>query len=127
MDKRSESIEDYLEAMVMLGATTEHSVRCVDVAVKLDVSKASVSKAVSNLKNMGFVTQEHYGTICLTQEGLEYGESVLERHELLIGFLTKQLGIPQERAEEEACKMEHAISDESFESWRAYIKKVNNE
>lgn len=125
MQKSSQSLEDYLEAIVMLGGSPQRSVRSVDVADRLEVSKASVAKAINNMKSLGYVEQEHYGAITLTPAGYEYGASVLERHELLIEFLTKQVGIPQARAEEEACLMEHAISDESFELWRAYIKRVS--
>ena len=123
MEKMSMSIEDYLEAIVMLGGTTEQAVRSVDVARELDVSKASVNKAVATLKAHGMLDQPFYGDITLTEEGYEYGQAVLERHHLLTVFLTEVLEIPAERAEEEACKMEHAISDESFGNWKANIKK----
>ena len=94
------------------------------MARELDVSKASVNKAVATLKAHGMLDQPFYGDITLTEEGYEYGQAVLERHHLLTVFLTEVLEIPAERAEEEACKMEHAISDESFGNWKAYIKKV---
>ena len=125
MEKMSKSHEDYLEAIVMLGGMTEASVRSVDVATKLGVSKASVNKAVSALKEKGFVDQPYYGDITLTTDGFAYGSSVLDRHHLLFTFLTKAIGIPEERAEEEACLMEHAISDESFEKWSEYVRKLD--
>lgn len=125
MEKMSMSHEDYLEAMVMLGGTTQQSVRSIDVANKLGVSKASVNKAVSVLKERGLVDQPYYGDITLTESGYEYGKSVLERHELLFAFLTKALGIPEDRAYDEACQMEHAISDESMERWVSYVKNLN--
>lgn len=125
MEKISKSHEDYLEAMVELGATTENPIRSVDVAAKLGVSKASVNKAMSVLKEKGFAEQPYYGDITLTAEGYEYGRSVLERHEMLYLFLTKALGIPEDRADEEACLMEHAISDESFERWFAFVRKLD--
>lgn len=125
MNKVSMSHEDYLEAMVMLGGDPKTPVRSVDIANKLGVSKASVSKAINALKDNGYVVQPYYGDITLTNAGLEYGKSVLERHKLLTDFLNKALGIPEERAEEEACLMEHAISDESFEKWVTYIKGLN--
>ena len=125
MEKMSKSHEDYLEAIVMLGGTTEASVRSVDIATKLGVSKASVNKAVSALKEQGLAEQPYYGDVTLTEEGYAYGSSVLDRHRMLSLFLSKALGIPEERAEREACLMEHAISDESFEKWSSYIKKLN--
>lgn len=125
MEKMSMSHEDYLEAMVMLGATTETSVRSVDVAAKLGVSKASVNKATSVLKEKGLAEQPYYGDITLTDEGYAYGTSVLERHEMLFTFLTKAIGLSEEDADREACLMEHAISDASFEKWFEFVKKLN--
>lgn len=125
MEKMSMSHEDYLEAIVELGGTTEVSVRSVDIATKLGVSKASVNKAVTILKEKGLAVQPYYGDITLTEVGYAYGNSVLERHHLLFTFLTKALGISEEQADEEACLMEHAISDESFEKWAAYIKQLD--
>lgn len=123
----SKSHEDYLEAIVVLGGTTESAIRSVDVATKMGISKASVNKAVNALKEKGLVDQPYYGDITLTDAGYEYGRSVLDRHHLLFTFLTKVLGIPEETADEEACMMEHAISDESFKKWTAYIKSLNLE
>lgn len=125
MEKMSESSEDYLEAMVMLGGTTQQSVRAVDVATKLGVSKASVNKAMTNLKEKGLATQPYYGDITLTESGYEYGRSVLDRHELLYRFLNQVIGLSEEAADDEACQMEHAISDESFVKWAAYIDSLN--
>ena len=121
MEKLSKSHEDYLEAIVMLGGTTEQPVRSVDVANKLGVSKASVNKAITLLKERGFLDQPYYGDITLTQDGYDYAQSVYKRHRYLTGFLEKALGIDPEVAEEEACLMEHAISDDSFEKWVAFI------
>lgn len=125
MEKISMSHEDYLETIVMLGGTTENAIRSVDVAEKMGVSKASVNKAVSTLKEKHLVDQPYYGDITLTEEGFEYGTSVLGRHTLLLKFLTENLGIDPEIAEEEACQMEHAISDDSFKKWVAFIKKLD--
>lgn len=124
MEKISMSHEDYLEAIVMLGGTAEVSVRSVDVATKLGVSKASVSKALGILKEKGFADQPFYGDITLTETGYAYGLKVLDRHNLLFSFMTKELGISEEVANEEACLMEHAISDESFEKWTVFFKKL---
>ena len=124
MEKVSMSHEDYLEAIIMLGGSTEQSVRSVDVAKQLGVSKASVNKAIGLLKEKGFLDQPYYGDITLTQEGYEYGSKVYRRHKYLTAFLAQELGIPQDVAEQEACLMEHAISDDSFEKWEAYIEKL---
>ena len=119
MVKTSMSHEDYLEAIVMLGGTTDAPVRSVDVANKLGVSKASVNKAISALKEQELVVQPHYGDITLTEAGYAYGRSVLDRHRMLFDFLTKAL------AEVEACQMEHAISDASFEKWGAFVRSLD--
>lgn len=124
MEKVSMSHEDYLEAIVMLGGTSTLPVRSVDIAAKLGVSKASVSKAVASLKASGMLNQPFYGDITLTEEGYEYGQAVLDRHTMLTKFLVEAIGLDQEDAEEEACQMEHAISDESFEKWLAYFKSI---
>lgn len=125
MEKMSMSHEDYLEAIVMLGGTTEVSVRSVDIANKLGVSKASVNKAVTLLKEKGLVDQPYYGDVTLTADGYAYGSQVFDRHRMLELFLTKALGIDPETAAVEACQMEHAISDGSFAKWRAFIKKLD--
>lgn len=118
------SHEDYLEAIVMLGGSQTQSVRSVDIATKMGVSKASVSKAVTSLKNSGMLEQRYYGDITLTEDGYNYGCAVLKRHEMLTRFLTEKVGLTEEVAEEEACQMEHAISDESFKKWLAYFERI---
>jgi DtxR family Mn-dependent transcriptional regulator len=125
MAKVTESHEDYLEAIVMLGGTDESSVRPVDVASKMGVSKASVNKAVTVLKEGGFLDQPYYGDITLTADGYAYGLKVLERHTTLSLFLTRALGIDEKTADAEACLIEHDISDESFRKWIAYIKGLH--
>ena len=124
MGKVSMSHEDYLEAIIMLGGSTEQSVRSVDIANQMDVSKASVNKAIGLLKEKGYVDQPYYGDVTLTPEGYEYGSAVYKRHRYLTAFLAMEIGIPEEVAEDEACLMEHAISDESFEKWVAYIDRL---
>ena len=103
-EKVSISHEDYLEAIVMLGGTPEHPVRSVDVATKLGVSKASVSKAISSLKAQGLLDQPFYGDITLTPEGYEYGSAVLKRHEMLTKFLVIKVGIAM-RSEYSGCSI----------------------
>ena len=124
VEKVSMSHEDYLEAIVMLGGSQTQSVRSVDIAAKMGVSKASVSKAVTSLKNSGMLEQPYYGDITLTDDGYAYGCAVLKRHEMLTRFLTEKVGLSKQVAEEEACQMEHAISDESFQKWLAYFERI---
>ena len=89
MGKVSMSHEDYLEAIIMLGGSTEQSVRSVDIANQMDVSKASVNKAIGLLKEKGYVDQPYYGDVTLTPEGYEYGSAVYKRHRYLTAFLAK--------------------------------------
>ena len=125
MKPLSVSHEDYIEAMVMLGGGTGAPIRAVDVATKMGVSKSSVNKAVSVLKEKGFVDQPYYGDITLTDDGIEYGTKMLARHKTLTNFLNKAVGLDPETAEKEACEMEHAISDDSFEKWLAFIDTLD--
>ncbi len=120
--KLSSSNEDYLEAIYQLGGATT-SVRSVDLALKLDVSKASVNKAINNLKSAGLVEQPHYGDISLTEKGLDYARAVQSRHEVLTQFLSEVLGVEAAQAQDEACLMEHAISDETLRSWTRFMEQ----
>ena len=124
MEKISMSNEDYLEAIVMLGGTVDQPVRSVDIARKLNVSRTAVNKAISVLKKNNLVSQPYYGDITLTEDGYAYGQSIYKRHRCLVAFFTKGLGIDPETAENEACLMEHAISDESFDLWTVYVDKL---
>ena len=121
MEKISMSNEDYLEAIVMLGGTVDNPVKSVDIARKLNVSRTAVNKSISILKKNGLVSQPYYGDITLTEEGYTYGQAIYKRHRCLVAFFTKGLGIDPETAENEACLMEHAISDESFDLWAEYV------
>lgn len=119
------SNEDYLECLVRIEQEERpvEGVRSVDVATRLNVSKASVNKAVTSLKAQGLVEQSHYGKILLTDEGREIGESIWYRHRLLRTFLMRELGVEYERADSEACKMEHALSEDTMARWLAYLEK----
>ena len=126
MDKRermTQANEDYLEAVYELAGGEGKPVRSVDLANKLDVSKASVNKAISVLKANGYVEQEPYGDVFLTKQGAEYGRSVYRRHLALFHFLTDMLGVDPEVAEEEGCMMEHAISDGTLDKWIAFMER----
>jgi Mn-dependent DtxR family transcriptional regulator len=113
--------EDYLEAIYELGGP-DGAVRSVDLATKLEVSKASVNNAVGNLKAAGLVEQPYYGDITLTKQGAEYAAGILERHHVLYHFLLDVLGVDPYVAAQEACMMEHAISDDTLERLTAHLK-----
>lgn len=117
--------EDYLECMVRIEREDHETegVRSVDIAQRLGVSKASVNKAVTALKAQGLVEQSHYGKVMLTDQGRELGSAVWYRHRLLRTFLTRELGVEFERADAEACMMEHAMSEDTMSRWLSYLEK----
>jgi len=117
--------EDYLEAIYALGGHNG-TVRSIDLATHMGVSKASVNKAVSTLKQAGLVNQPHYGDMSLTDSGAEYASSVLHRHLVLLSFLTDILGVDPDVAKDEACMMEHAISSDTLERIAALINRLRS-
>ncbi|HHU28770.1 TPA: metal-dependent transcriptional regulator [bacterium] len=118
------SLEDYIEAIYTLSLKTDN-IKSVDVARLLDVSKASVSNAMDRLVNIGYITKSPYGSINITQLGIEKAKEIYKRHTLLKSFLINVLGVNDETAEVDACKMEHQISDETFKKLERYIQKLN--
>lgn len=117
------SYEDYIEAIYDLALHGGGSVRSTDVASALGFSKASVTRATKNLRNMGYIEQERYGEITLTPKGMEYGENVLLRHRTLRAFLINALGVDEDTANLEACEMEHTISEDTMNKWVAWYEK----
>lgn len=107
-----ESAEMYLETIYVL-SKQKSTVRSVDVAEARGYSKPSVSRAVNILKSGGYITVDKDGFLSLTEEGLCVAKKIYARHTLLENFLIS-LGVADETAEDDACKMEHAISDETF-------------
>ena len=114
-----ESGEMYLETIHVLLKKNGH-VRSVDISEYMGYSKPSVSRAVGLLKTGGYIQVDHDGSITLTDSGVEVAQKIYERHTVLTKMLTR-LGVPQEVAAEDACRMEHAISDESFEAIKQHI------
>lgn len=114
-----ESGEMYLETIYILGKKLS-LVRSVDVSEYLGYSKPSVSRAVSLLKNGGYLTVEESGELKLTNEGFNIAEKIFERHTVLSQYLIN-LGVSPETATEDACKIEHVISDESFYAIKKFI------
>ena len=108
----SQSGEDYLEAVLVLGQA-KRVVRVKDVAGRLGVSQPSVVAALAKLERQGLARHERYGAVELTEAGAEVAASVDERHRLLFSFLHETLGLPAGEASEEACALEHALSVET--------------
>ncbi len=116
----NESAENYLETILILSETLP-VVRSVDIANELGFKKSSVSVAMKNLREKEHITVTDAGFIYLTESGRQIAEMIRERHQLLSSWLV-QLGVPKEIASEDACKLEHVLSSESFEA----IKKHAN-
>lgn len=107
-----ESSEDYLE-MIMILREQKGYARSVDIAARLGVTKPSVSYAMKQLRENGFITMDDENLISLTPEGESIAARIYERHQILTRFLMR-LGVSEETARADACKMEHDLSDESF-------------
>ena len=116
--RADESLEDYLETILMLHKS-RGQVRSIDIANEMNFTKPSVSIAMKNLREKGYITMADNGYITLTESGKERAESVLERHTILADLLIS-IGVNEETAREDACKVEHDLSEESFEA----IKRV---
>lgn len=113
-----ESAEDYLERILML-RLKNGMVRSIDIVRELDYSKPSVSVAMKNLRNNGYIDVDREGTITLLEEGRRIAEKMYERHTLLSDLLTA-LGVDPKTAAEDACRIEHVISEETFEAFKAH-------
>lgn len=116
-----ESGEMYLEAILVL-SRQQGRVRSIDVSEYLGYSKPSVSRAVGLLKNGEYLTVDDDGGLILTEKGRDVAEKIYERHTLLTDLLVR-LGVSRETAAEDACRLEHAISDESFRAIKEYVSK----
>lgn len=121
--KFNESAEDYLETILILSHKLP-VVRSVDIATEMNFKKSSVSVAMKNLREKGYITVTDAGFIYLTESGREIAEMIYERHDVLTQYLVS-LGVPHNIAEEDACKMEHVISKESFQALKGEWEKRN--
>lgn len=115
----NESAENYLETILLLGKELS-GVRSIDIVHELGFKKSSVSVAMKNLREKNHITVDEFGFITLTPSGREIAEMIYERHELLTSWLVS-LGVSKEIAAEDACKMEHILSPESFEAIKKHV------
>ena len=116
-----ESAENYLETILMLRIKNPY-VRSIDIANELNYSKASISRAVNLLKNNGFINVDDNGYISFTGIGLQHAEAVYERHTTIKRFCMDVLTVSEETAEQDACKIEHILSEESYEKLKNFKK-----
>ena len=119
-----QSGEDYLEAILVLGEKNG-VVHSIDVAQHMGYSKPSVSRAVSLLRGEGYLTMEKDGRLELTETGVEVARQIYERHSFLKQWLV-HLGVSAEIAEEDACKIEHNISDETFQCLKRHAESMGD-
>lgn len=122
MENISASIQDYLEAVFDLSQEDEN-VRSVDIAARLNVSRASVSRAAGVMRELEYIEQERYGELRLTKKGKQAAMQVRETHNVLRDFLAEKLGVSLQVAEQDACKMEHAISRETLVKLKKFMEK----
>ena len=118
--KLMESGQMYLETIYVL-AKEKPAVHSIDVSEHMGYSKPSVSRAIGILKSGGYVEMAEDGSLTLTESGLSAAEKIYERHTILTEFLTR-LGVDRETAAEDACKMEHVISDESLAALKRFVE-----
>lgn len=118
-----ESSEDYLERILML-QEKGMTVRSIDLAESFKYSRASVSRAIKNLKLNGYLEVASNGTIILTEEGTKIAKKMLERHNLLTKFFIS-IGVPEDIAYQDACKIEHDLTDETFNAIIKHSTKSN--
>ena len=117
-----ESGEMYIETIYVL-TKTNNRVRSIDVCERMGYSKPSVSRAIGILKRDGYITVDENGYIALTENGICAAERIYERHTILTQFL-EALGVSHETASSDACKMEHTISDESFDAIKKSVNRI---
>ncbi len=121
--KLTENAEDILEAIYLI-SKEKKVVRVKDVANLLKTSNASVTMALKSLSQKGLINHEHYGFIELTEKGKEIAEKIYERHKLLYEFLHETLALPAEIAEQDACRIEHYLSEEGLERIVKFIEFI---
>ena len=123
MVRNSQSVEDYLETILML-QKENGSVRSIDIAHALGFSKPSVSVAMKSLREKGHITVDEQGHISLTPTGLKIADKVYERHEILTKLLM-HIGVDEETAKEDSCKIEHDLSEITFDKLKEFLKNTN--
>ncbi|MFW5790379.1 MAG: metal-dependent transcriptional regulator [Halanaerobiaceae bacterium] len=118
------SMEDYLEAILEI-TRESGSARISEIADKLDLAASSVSEVIGKLAQMQLVTQKKYGPVLLTSKGRDYAEIISCRHQMIKKFLTNVLGVDEVIAENDACMMEHVISNVTMEHLAEFLVQEN--
>ncbi len=121
----TESLEMYLETILIL-AKRQGTVRSVDIAREMDFSKPSVSRAIDKLRELNMVCVDDGNGIHLTKKGLGVAKKIYERH-VVLSYLLREMGVPKEIADADACAMEHVVSDETFDIIRERYNAIRKE
>lgn len=126
MGKLTSSLEDYLEVICNY-VDLNKNIRAVDISRELDVSRASVTEALKKLAAKGFINYGRYDVISLTKSGMDIARTIVSKHLILQNFFEKILGLSEKEASENACKIEHVISDEAFIKISEYVNRHSDE
>ena len=120
--KIHESAENYLETILVLQKRNGY-VRSIDIATELNFSKPSISNAMKQLRTKGYIHMDESRLITLTEKGRQVAEQIYERHQLISEFL-EMLGVDSQTAAEDACKIEHVLSKETFEKFKEHVNEM---
>ena len=120
--KIHESAENYLETILVLQKRNGY-VRSIDIATELNFSKPSISNAMKQLSSKGYIHMDESRLITLTEKGRKVAEQIYERHQLISEFL-EMLGVDSQTAAEDACKIEHVLSKETFEKFKEHVNEM---
>ncbi|CAB3287226.1 Iron-dependent repressor IdeR/DtxR [Methanocaldococcus lauensis] len=119
----SQSIEDYLEKIYIFTKENKRPIKTTELAKLLNIKPSAVTSMAQKLSKLGYVEYEPYIGITLTKKGLDLAKKVLDKHQTLQTFLEKYLGIDKEMASKEACKLEHAMSDEVLKKLKIFMEE----
>ena len=122
--KIQQSAEDYLETILLLNRKSPEEVRPVDVANHLGITKPSVTRAMTELEKEGHVIKNEKGRLFLTQSGKEIAEKVYEKHCVITQLFSRCANVSEKTAESDACKVEHVISEETFQGIKSYLDTI---
>ena len=120
--KIHESAENYLETILVLQKRNGY-VRSIDIATELNFSKPSISNAMKQLRSKGYIQMDESRLITLTEKGRKVAEQIYERHQLISEFL-EMLGVDSQTAAEDACKIEHVLSKETYEKFKEHVNEM---
>ncbi len=122
MQKLTSSLEDYLE-IICNYSNLDKNIRAIDISREFGISRSSVTEALKKLAERGYINYGRYETISLTESGKEIAQSVVSKHEILEKFFEEKLGLSEEEATENACKIEHVITDNAFAKITEFVNR----